>query len=200
MKSRTQARKAKPAAEPSVDTGAWWKEILAGEVAARHPVHGDELKVKLTDGKLVLSGTVPTRRDRDALVREARERVGNGLHELDASRLKIRPHDEKPGVLSQALLASFDHPDTAQLARTFLLEHSRSRPQKVHIIDKPDALGVVPAELVEDARKQVERGRTLLLVEVDETEAFRVRSLLEEDTRSTWTVAAPPHVMSNGAK
>jgi hypothetical protein len=33
-----------------------------------------------------------------------------------------------------------------------------------------------------------------LILTVDETEAFRVRELLEEDTRSEQTLASPPHL------
>lgn len=194
MKRRSRGR-----AEPGVNTEGWWKEVLAGEVAARHPIHGDELKAKLTDGRLVLSGEVPSPRDRDQLVREARARVGNGLHELDVSGIKIRPRHEKPGVLAQTLVAAYDHRDTAQLALTFVIEHSRNRPKHTQVIDRAQGIrAVLPPELIDDARKQLERGRTLLLVEVDETEAFRSRALLEEDTRSVWTMSAPPHAIDNG--
>lgn len=183
----------------SAGTEQWWDEVLAGEVAARHPIYGDDLKVKLTDGKLVLSGEVPSKRDRDQLVREARARIGSGLHEYDVSGLKIRPRDEKPGLLEQSMVAAYGHRDTADLARKYFLEHSRSRPMRADILDGRSNLDAsLPSEVVDQARKQLELGRTLLVVGVDETEAFRARALLEEDTQSSWTVAAPPHVIANG--
>lgn len=175
--------------------------MLAGETSARHPIHGDELKVRFTDGKLVLAGEVPSKRDRDELVREARARIGNGLTEYDAGALKIRPRGERGGILSQTLLAAFEHRDVAELGLKFLLEHARSKPLRAQVIDRQADLNrVLPAELIEEAKKQLERGRTLVMVDVDETEAFRARSLLEEDTRSRWTIAAPPRVMSKGTK
>ena len=52
----------------------------------------------------------------------------------------------------------------------------------------------MPADYLDDARKHLERGAALLIMRVDETLAFRVRGLLEEDTRSQWTVATPPEL------
>lgn len=180
------------------DTEGWWKQVLAGEVAARHPVHGDELKVRLTDGRLVLWGEVPSKRDRDQLVREARERIGNGLHRYDARGLKIRPKDERPGVLAQTIVAAYPHRDTAEVALQFFLEHTRSQPIRAVVVDRHAKLvEVLPSELVDDARKHLARGLTLVSVEVDETEAFRARALLEEDTRSSWSTAAPPRAFAD---
>ncbi len=183
------------AERPDVD--GWWKQLLAGDVAARHPVYGDELKVKLADGRLVLWGEVPSKRDRDELVHQARERVGSDLHEYDAKGLKIRSKDERAGVLSQTMVAVYSHRDTAEAALRFVLEHSPAKPIRAVLVHGKDQLEAeVPLELVEDARKQLERGQFLVVVEVDETEAFRARALLEEDTQSVWTLAAPPQALT----
>ena len=179
------------------DTDGWWKQVLAGAVSTTHPVHGDELKVKLTEGRLVMWGEVPTKRDRDQLVREARERIGSGLHEYDAKGLRVRPKGEKRGVLRQTIAAAYPLRDTAELALQFFLEHTSTKPIRAEVVDRDAKLqDRVPSELVDDARKQLGRGLTLLVVEVDETEAFRARALLEEDTRSTWTTAAPPRALT----
>lgn len=179
------------------DTEGWWKQVLAGAVATTHPVFGDELKVKLSEGRLVLSGEVPTKRDRDRLVREARERMGNGLQEYDAKGLRVRPKGEKRGLLGQTIAAAYPHRDTAELALQYFLEHTGTRPIRAEIVDRHAKLErLLPPELIDDARKQHSRGLTLLVVEVDETEAFRARALLEEDTRSVWTAAAPPRALA----
>ena len=171
--------------------------MLAGAVDTTHPIHGDALKVKLAEGRLVLSGEVASERDRDQLLREARERVGNGLQEYDVKGLRVRPKDEKRGVLRQTIAAAYRHRDTAELARDFFLEHTGTKPIRAAIVDGHAKLrDAIPAELIDDARKQVGRGRTLLVVDVDETEAFRARSLLEEDTRSVWTNVAPPRALT----
>lgn len=179
------------------DVEGWWKQVLAGDVSARHPVHGDDLKVKLTDGRLVLSGEVPSKRDRDRLLQEARKRIGSGVHEYDAKGLKIRSKDERAGVLSQTIVAAYSHRDTAEVALRFFLEHSRTKPMRTAVLQRKDKLeSQLPVELVDDARKQLEHGQFLVAVEVDETDAFGARALLEEDTQSTWTIAAPPHALT----
>jgi hypothetical protein len=50
------------------------------------------------------------------------------------------------------------------------------------------------------ARKALDPGQALLLLTVDETEVFRVRELLEEDTRSEWTVASPPQLSARAKR
>lgn len=171
--------------------------MLAGDVAARHPIHGDELKVKLDDGRLVLWGEVASKRDRDQLVHEARERIGSGVHEYDVKGLKVRPKEERTGLLSQTMVAAYSHRDTAEVALRFFLEHSRTEPIRAVVVHRKDQLEAeLPPQLVDDAAKQLERGQFLVAVEVDETEAFRARALLEEDTQSTWTIAAPPRAFA----
>jgi hypothetical protein len=46
------------------------------------------------------------------------------------------------------------------------------------------------------AEKRVARGESILVIRVDEVDAFTVRALLDEGTRSTWSVAAPPELAS----
>lgn len=173
--------------------------MLDGELTVRHPVHGEELQVKLTDGRLVLAGEVPNKHDRDQLVTEARARIGRGFHELDASQLKVKPKAEKSGLLAQTLVAAFAHRDSADFALKYVLEHSHSKPLRAQVVDQHSNLAdVLPDELVDDAKRQLERGQTLVVVDTDETEAFRVRSLMDEDTHSTWTAAAPPRLIKAG--
>lgn len=199
--ANVKRRRHHPDPKPRAEIERWWTDVLAGEAAARHPVHGDDVKVKLTDGRLELWGEVPSKRDHDQLVHEARARIGSGLHEFDASRLRVRSNGEKSGLLAQTLLAAYARRDTAELALKFLLEHSHSKPLRAQIIDKLSSLtDALPRELIDGAKKHVDGGQTLVAVDVDETEAFRVRALLEEDTPSTWTVAAPPRLIHTGRR
>jgi hypothetical protein len=41
-------------------------------------------------------------------------------------------------------------------------------------------------------RKALDAGNGVLIIRVDEAEAFEARDLLDEDTRSLWTMATPP--------
>jgi hypothetical protein len=75
-------------------------------------------------------------------------------------------------------------------------------PKLSEIIDPSQAgklCALMPDDFVPDARKALDGGHALLILTVDETEAFRVRELLDEDTRSEWTMGAPPQ-LSAGTK
>ena len=112
-------------------------------------------------------------------------------------------HPEKPGLLDQTLIAAFRDNSTAVLASKFVMDHSRVTPKLLAIIDRTnlDRLReLLPNDYLEDATKRIERGKAVLILRVDETEVFKVRGLLEEDTRSTWTVTTPPELASGGKR
>ena len=195
----THARK-KPARAPdgiAALVEAWWTAVLTGEADEPHPIHGDRLVVRLDGGNLKLSGEVQTAGDRAELIEQARAHVGRGIDEVDSSALAVVASNEKAGVLEQVLVAAFPNRKTAELALKFVLERSRALPRQKEILSSsgrgPD-LKAVPEGFETEVRSQLDKGRAVLVLRVDETEAFRVRGLLEEDTRSLWTVAAPPQV------
>jgi hypothetical protein len=176
---------------------AWFDTVLAGEADEPHPVFGDSVRVKFTDGRMTLSGELPSKRDRDELLRQARHRIGSGLRAIDAGNLRVAKRAEKRGVLDQTLVAAFPEPDVAELVRNFIIQRSRTTPklQVVVTAEEIDKLRhLLPDDFVEDARKALHKNKALLILRVDETDAFDVRRLLEEDTRSTWTLALPPQV------
>jgi hypothetical protein len=176
---------------------AWFDTVLAGEADEPHPAFGDRLRVKFTDGRMTLSGELPSKRDRDELLQQARHRIGSGLRAIDAGNLRVAKRAEKRGVLDQTLVAAFAEPDVAELVRNFIIQRSRTTPklQVVVTAEEIDKLRqLLPDDFVEDARKALHKNKALLILRVDETDAFDVRRLLEEDTRSTWTLALPPQV------
>jgi hypothetical protein len=176
---------------------AWFDTVLAGEADEPHPAFGDRLRVKFTDGRMTLSGELPSKRDRDELLQQARHRIGSGLRAIDAGNLRVAKRAEKRGVLDQTLVAAFREPDVAELVRNFIIQRSRTTPklQVVVTAEEIDKLRqLLPDDFVEDARKALHKNKALLILRVDETDAFDVRRLLEEDTRSTWTLALPPQV------
>ena len=177
----------------------WWNAVLAGETGEPHPVLGDRVSVRVAGERLVISGQLDRSEDRDELVKQARARIGRGIKELDTSHLKVADRHETPGLLDQTLIAAFPDRDTAELACKFVLERSRVTPYQQAIVDRRNAgdLGkLLPEGFVEDARRHVENGDALLVMRVDETDVFLVREILEEDTRSSWTIATPPSVIS----
>ena len=170
--------------------------MLAGDVSEPHPIFGD-VKVQLHGSRLRLSGELESDAERTALVDQARQRIGHGIDGVDVSGLKVKSRKEKAGILEQTLGSAFPSRDAAEFARDFVIKHSRVVPKHSEIVDgnHPDILRKhVPADFARAARRALDSGQALLILTVDETEAFRVRELLEEDTRSEWTVAAPPQL------
>jgi len=184
-----------PAGASASLADAWWASVLAGNVYAPHPIHGPDVKVRLDGNRLRISGELESEEDRTELIRQARERVGHGIDRVDTSDLTLAKRDEQRGILDQTLMSAFPNREAAEYARAFVVEHSRVVPKKDHIVDPdhPDGMtDLVTAGFIPVARKALEKGKALLVLRVDETEAFKVRELLEEDTRSEWTVATPP--------
>lgn len=190
-------RAIEPAGAAAALVDAWWGSVLAGEVSEPHPVYGD-LKVRLGGGRLRLTAELENEADRNELVRQARERIGHGIDRLDVSRLTVARRREKPGILRQTLVSAFPNRAAAEFARAFVLKHSRVAPMRDGIVDsaQPNGLaGLLPKEFIDDANEALDSGEALLILQVDETMAFRVRELLEEETRSMRTIATPPQLI-----
>src|SRR6266850_292571 len=178
---------------------AWWATVLAGDVSQPHPIFG-AVKVHLHGGLLRLSGELESDADRNELVRQARQRIRHGIDSVDVSGLTTASRPENHGILEQTLISAFPSRDAAQFARDFVIRHSRVVPTQNEIVDRnhSDRLrALIPDDFGRDARKALDGGHALLSLKVDETDAFRVRELLEEDTRSEWTMAAPPQVIAS---
>ena len=181
---------------------AWWATVLAGDLSEPHPIFGG-VKVHLHGGLLRLSGELESAGDRRELVHQARQRIGHGIDNVDVSRLTTAGRREKRGILEQTLISAFPNRDAARFARDFVIKHGRVVPKLNEIVDSNHAdrlRSLIPDDFVGDARKALDSGHALLVLAVDETEAFRVRELLEEETRSEWTMAAPPQVVAATAQ
>ena len=194
---RNSAARAAPRANASASLiDAWWAAVLAGDVSEAHPVFGD-VRVQLRGGLLRLSGELESDADRKELIRQARQRIGHGIDSVDVSGLSAANRRERPGILEQTLISAFPSRDAAEFARDFVIRHSRVVPKLSEIIDPSQAgklRALMPDDFVPDARRALDGGHALLILTVDETDAFRVRELLDEDTRSEWTMGAPPQL------
>lgn len=167
--------------------------MLAGQTDAPHPVYGETVRVKLHGGVLRLSGEVASDQQRQSIIGEARRYVGRGLDDIDARRLVVKRPDGMRGVLEQTIIAAFPNPYVAERALTVLREDSRLKLKEAHLLKSDrdrvlDRLG----EFAEDVRKALAAGHGVLIVWVDEIDAFEARELLDEDMRSLWTHAMPP--------
>ena len=196
QRHRPSRESPEPAGAATALVDAWWASVLAADVYEPHPVYGS-LKAHLAGGRLRLAGELENEADRNELVRQARERFGHGIDRVDVARLTVASNEEKPGILSQTLISAFPNPKAAEFARAFVLKHSRVAPLQDEIVDSAHAdrlRTVLPDEFIDDAGRALDSGEALLILRVDETAAFRVRELLEEETRSEWTIAVPPQL------
>src|ERR1700730_4441818 len=176
---------------------AWWAAVLAGDVYQPHPIYTG-LKVRLDGRQMRLSGELESEEDRTELIRQSRERIGRGIDRVDVSQLTVATRTEKAGILEQTLISAFPSRDAAEYARDFVIKLSRVVPKQSDIVDADHAgrlRDLISEDFLRTARMAIDSGDALLILRVDETEAFRVRELLEEDTRSEWTVGLPPSLI-----
>jgi hypothetical protein len=171
----------------------WWTRVLVGQTELAHPVYGDAIDLKLRGGVLHVAGELASDQERHSFIREARSFVGRGLDDVDVKRLVVkRPHGT-PGILDQTLIGAFPNQALAEHALKFLREHTRVKLKEAGTVksgqDKVlDRLG----DFADTVRKALADGKGIVIVRVDEPDAFEARELLDEDTRSQWTLALPP--------
>ncbi len=185
---------------------AWWTSVLTGHVDAPHPVHGGKLATRLEGTTLIVSGTVATEEDRRGIAAETEHLQGRGITTV-RNELEVVPEvtDER-GLLVQTLVGIFESATRAGFAQGYLEGNAHVRPQLIRVIspDNPeDARAELRALLPEafwaDAGKALDEGHALLILTVDETEAFKARELLDEDTHSLQTLLLPPEAAGNTA-
>jgi hypothetical protein len=178
---------------------AWWLSVLAGQAGEAHPVQGSRVKARLEGETLVITGTVPSEADRREIEAEVEHLRGHGVARVQ-NELEVAPDvADQHGLLVQTLMATFETAEQAGFAEGYLEEHAHIRPRWMTVIAPDgdqagrDAVhAALPQAYWDDAEKALAAGRALLLVTVDETEAFRARELLDEETHSLMTVALPP--------
>jgi hypothetical protein len=166
---------------------------MAGASDRPHPDFGERFRAKLRGGVLHLSGEVSSQRERRALIKEAAHFVGRGVDDVEAGRLRVSRRDEGPGLHEQRIIAAFGNRKLAEFARAFLGEHGHVEPKELEIIDPEHAdRARLAGDFEPEVRRALDAGQAVLLLRVDETDAFELRELLEEETRSLWTIAMPP--------
>ncbi|HLZ71691.1 MAG TPA: hypothetical protein VKV26_17450 [Dehalococcoidia bacterium] len=178
---------------------AWWTQVLAGQVDHDHPIQGSNVKARLDGNTLVISGSVPAEADRQEIEAEVEHLRGNDVNEV-RDELKVEPRgDERPDLLVQTLLGAFETAEQAGFAEGYLQGHAHVDPRRMLVLaaeaadDQRAALAaVLPEAYLGHAERALAAGRSLLIVTVDETQAFQARELLDEETRSLETIVLPP--------
>lgn len=157
------------------------------------------MRARLHGGVLHLVGELVSDQERQKLIREARQFVGRGLDDVDARRLRVKRPDSPREVLDQTIIAAYPNADLAEYALEFLREHSRVTPKEAQVLrsdggPKLERLG----DFAQNVSKALDAGNGVLIIRVDEADAFEAREMLDEDTRSLWTVATPPVPAKDG--
>ena len=178
---------------------AWWLSVLAGQASDAHPVQGTRLKARLEGDTLVLSGTVPSEADREEVEAEVEHLRGHGVSEVRNELNVVPENTDEPGLLVQTLMATFETAEQAGFAEGYLEGHAHIRPGLMKGIapgegeaGREAVHAMLPEAYWQDAEQALAAGRALLVATVDETEAFRTRELLDEETQSLETIATPP--------
>lgn len=167
--------------------------MLVGQTDQPHPVFRDAVRVRLRGGVLHLSGELDSDEERRRLVREASLFIGGGLDDVDARRLVVKRREDVRGLLDQTLVAAFANPELAEYALAFIRDNGRVQPKSAVVVrsERDPALARI-GHLAANARKALAAGNGVVVMEVDEVDAFEARELLDEDTRSLWTKTMPP--------
>ena len=175
--------------------GAWWLEVLSGEKGRDHPIYGANVHARLRGDTLTVAGSVDSSSAQDALKKEILTLNEGGIRRV---RFKVEvaklPGDR--GVLKQAIMAFYTNPEQASMAQRYLEGHPGVRPSRTDLLDEQSVAGAL-GPVAEDWKRQLadgfRKGKSLLLGEVDEVEAFRATELLDE-TKSLEILVLPPVV------
>lgn len=185
-------------------TRAWWTSVLTGQLDASHPIHGTNLKARLEGDTLIVSGTVATEADREEIEAETEHLKGHGITTV-RNELEVVPEvTDEAGLLVQTLIGIFENAELAGFAEGYLGGHVHVRQQMLNVVT-PDSAengratlrALLPEAFWKEAEKALDEERALLILTVDETEAFKARELLDEETRSLRTLVLPPEAAGN---
>lgn len=186
-------------------THAWWIKALAGQASHAHPVHGTNVRARVQGRTLILSGTVPSERDHREIRREAQHlKRSHGIARVQDELVVQRTALEREGLLAQTLLCVYATGEQAGFAAGYLEGHANFTADMIHVLT-PNPLesavatlrALLPSAYWDDAQRELHDGMSLLIVMVDELDAFTARELLEEETPSLRTLALPPEPFGN---
>jgi hypothetical protein len=178
-------------------TRAWWSQVLAGQLEQTHPTWGSEVKFKLKGDHLDVTGEVSNKQDLHELRRELDAIKGNGISGYSLG-VKVKPSDTAvEGLLEQTIIAVYESADQAYFAVQLIESSFHVSPTRMKIIepaqlDDAQTRDLVPDEYWDEVAGALRQGQALLVVTVDEVNAFKTREALDEETRSLTTYVLPP--------
>jgi hypothetical protein len=176
---------------------AWWLSVLAGSSAGSHPVM-NEIKARMDGDTVVLSGTVAAERDRDDVEREVRG-LQSPLITGVRNEIEVKPtNTEQPGLTTQVVMAFYATAEQAEFAREYLETLDRRTMIDLELAadpSDPSWRALVPPDFHEDVEQALLGERVALIAKADETDAFKLREIIDEETRSLATLVAPPQAV-----
>lgn len=182
-------------------TRAWWAAVLVGQTREPHPVHGDAVRAHMDGGTLVITGKAASRQDRRAIAREAEHLRDHGVAHIRNALAVVPETTDRRGVLVQTLIGFYATPDQAGFAAGYLEGHALIPSHLLTLIDRDPAdadagreqwRAIVPHAYWHEGETALDAGQTLLVLMVDELDAFKARELLEEETPSLRLLVLPP--------
>ena len=174
---------------------AWWLEVLSGQAGRDHPIYGSRIRAALKKDTLVVDGLLESAKACDELRREISSLEGDGVKHLRFHVKVDGPPGEK-GLLRQRILAFFANDEQAEMARRYLEGHPDVEPLDARI-ERSSSDAAAFADMPAAWERQLSRGfkhaDAVLLIDVDEVEAFRANELLAE-SGSTEVLVLPPEI------
>jgi hypothetical protein len=174
---------------------AWWLEVLSGEQGRDHPIYGPNVRAKLSGDVLEVSGLVESK-DAEAKLRTEILTLNEGGICQVRFRVKVVEPQGDRGVLKQTIMAFYTNSAQTRMAERYLEGHPGVTPIRVEVLDEQSVVPVLK-DLADEWRRELadgfKKGKSLLLVEVDEIEAFRAVELLD-DTKGVEILVLPPKV------
>jgi hypothetical protein len=180
---------------------AWWASVLVGQTREPHPVHGDAVRAHMDGDTLVITGKAASRQDRRAIAREAEHLRDHGVAHMRNELAVVPETTDRRGLLVQTLIGFFATPDQAGFAAGYLEGHALIPSHLLTLIDRDPAdadagleqlRAVIPQAYWHEGETALDAGQTLLVLVVDELDAFKARELLEEETPSLRLLVLPP--------
>lgn len=180
---------------------AWWASVLVGQTREPHPMHGDAVRAHMDGDTLVITGKAASRQDRRAIAREAEHLRNHGVAHMRNELAVVPETADRRDLLVQTLIGFYATPDQAGFAAGYLEGHALIPSRLLLLIDRdPADAGAGPAQLRavlpqaywHESETALDAGQTLLVLMVDELDAFKARELLEEETPSLRLLVLPP--------
>ena len=178
---------------------AWWAAALVGQTDEAHPARGTDVHARVRGDTLVITGKAVSAGERREIEREAERLKGHGIARVRNELVVVPETTDRRGLLVQTLIGFYDDTEQAGFAAGYLEGHALIQAPILAMFEGDDveegleALhAIVPHTYWQESEEALRTGQTLLVVMVDEVDAFKSRALLEEETRSVRLLVLPP--------